>query len=110
MADPDRQRILTDDEIATALDELSGWERSGDRFTRTFTFANFTQAFGFMASVALIAERLFHHPEWSNVYSTVEIAVTNHDAGGLTELDVEFEPCRVSGPGLARGRRRRGPR
>ena len=44
------------------------------------------------SSVALIAERLFHHPEWSNVYSTVEIAITNHDAGGLTELDIEF--CR----------------
>ena len=64
----------------------------GDRFHRTLKFGSFTEAFGFMSSVALIAERLFHHPEWSNVYSTVEIAITNHDAGGLTELDIEF--CR----------------
>ncbi len=92
MAEPDRTRILNDDEIAAALADLPGWERNGDRLHRTLKFGSFTEAFGFMASVALIAERLFHHPEWSNVYSTVEIAVTNHDAGGLTELDVEF--CR----------------
>ena len=92
MAEPDRTRLLTDDEIHTALAELSGWERDGDRFHRTLKFGNFPEAFGFMSSVALIAERLFHHPEWSNVYSTVEIAITNHDAGGLTELDIEF--CR----------------
>ncbi len=92
MAEPDRTRLLSDDEIESALAELSGWERSGDRLTRTMKFGNFPEAFGFMASVALVAERLFHHPEWSNVYSTVEIAITNHDAGGLTELDIEF--CR----------------
>ena len=92
MAEPDRMRLLSDDEIDAALAELSGWERDGDRLHRTLTFGSFTEAFGFMSSVALIAERLFHHPEWSNVYSTVEIAITNHDAGGLTELDIEF--CR----------------
>lgn len=92
MAEPDRKRRLTDDEIAAALGALAGWERSGDRLVRTFTFGSFVEAFGFMAGVALIAERLFHHPEWSNVYGTVEVAITNHDAGGLTELDVEF--CR----------------
>lgn len=92
MAEPDRKRLLTEDEIAAGLAEVPGWERDGDRLQRTLKFGNFPEAFGFMSSVALIAERLFHHPEWSNVYSTVEIAITNHDAGGLTELDIEF--CR----------------
>lgn len=63
---------------------------SPDRLARRFVFANFSEAFGFMTRVAMVAEQLDHHPEWSNVYSRVEIEVTNHDAGGLTELDVEF--------------------
>lgn len=92
MAEYDRKRLLSDDDLAAALEELEGWERRGDRLARTFQFANFTEAFGFMASVALISERLFHHPEWSNVWSKVEIEITNHDAGGLTELDIEW--CR----------------
>lgn len=82
--------LLDDDAIAARLESLDGWERSGDKLRREFTFANFTEAFGFMASVALIAERLFHHPEWSNVWNRVTIEITNHDAGGITELDFEF--------------------
>ncbi len=92
MAEYDRKRLLSDDEVASALGELEGWERRGDRLARTFELADFTEAFGFMASVALISERLFHHPEWSNVWNKVEIEITNHAAGGLTELDVEW--CR----------------
>jgi 4a-hydroxytetrahydrobiopterin dehydratase len=87
---PDRSRLLDDDEISEALTTLDGWERRDVSLTKAFEFADFTEAFGFMAGVALIAERLFHHPEWSNVWSRVEIAITNHDAGGLTELDIEF--------------------
>jgi 4a-hydroxytetrahydrobiopterin dehydratase len=83
-------QVLSDTEIAARLDNVDGWERQGDKLRREFTFANFTEAFGFMASVALIAERLFHHPEWSNVWNRVTIEITNHDAGGLTELDFEF--------------------
>lgn len=86
----DAKRLLSDEEIAAALEELSGWERQSDKLHATFNFADFSEAFGFMSRVALISERLFHHPEWSNVWSTVEIAITNHAAGGLTELDLEF--------------------
>ena len=92
MAAPDRSRLLDDDEISDALTGLDGWERRDRALAKSFEFADFTEAFSFMTGVALIAERLFHHPEWSNVWSRVEIAITNHDAGGLTELDVEF--CR----------------
>ncbi|MGI9622726.1 MAG: 4a-hydroxytetrahydrobiopterin dehydratase [Acidimicrobiales bacterium] len=92
MTDYERKAMLPEDQLAALLDDIPEWSRNGDRLERTFSFPNFTQAFGFMSSVALISERLFHHPEWSNVWGTVEIAVTNHDAGGLTELDIEF--CR----------------
>ena len=82
--------LLDDADITSRLEALDGWERHGDKLRREFTFGNFTEAFGFMASVALIAERLFHHPEWSNVWNQVTIEITNHDAGGITELDFEF--------------------
>ena len=73
-----------------ALTELSGWaEVSGrDAIARTFTFKDFNEAFGFMARVALIAEKMDHHPEWSNVYKTVDVVLSTHDAGGVTEKDV----------------------
>lgn len=93
MSDIDRHTLLGDAEIDERLSSdpgLRGWVRDGVHLRRSFRFADFGAAFGFMSHVALIAERLFHHPEWSNVYDRVEIAVTNHDAGGLTELDLEF--------------------
>ena len=92
MAEPDRRRLLADDEVSEALVALDQWQRSGDSLKRTFTFDDFTHAFAFMTAVALVSERLFHHPEWSNVWNRVDIAITNHDAGGITELDLEF--CR----------------
>lgn len=75
-----------------ALAELSGWrEVAGrDAMTRTFVFADFVEAFGFMTKAALVAERMDHHPEWSNVYKTVTVLLTTHDAGGLTMKDVEL--------------------
>ena len=88
--DAEAKRLLSDEEITAALGELPGWERQGDKLAAVFRFSDFSEAFGFMSRVALISERLFHHPEWSNVWSTVEIAITNHAAGGLTELDLEF--------------------
>ena len=60
---------------------------------KTFEFADFVAAFGFMTRVALVAERMNHHPEWFNVYRRVEVKLTTHDAGGITELD--FELARV---------------
>ena len=83
---------LTDDERAAALDELGEWDfdEARDALTRRFMFADFVQAFGFMARVALLAERADHHPEWSNVYNRVAIFLTTHDAGGLSARDVSL--------------------
>lgn len=85
----DRSRLLTADEIAADIESLDGWavNDEGDRIRAEFRFSNFVRAFGFMASVAIIAEKLDHHPEWFNVYGKVDIELTNHDSGGLTELD-----------------------
>ena len=75
-----------------ALARLSGWrEVAGrDAITKKFIFADFNAAFGFMTRAALIAEKLDHHPEWFNVYKTVEVTLSTHDAGGLTERDVKL--------------------
>ncbi len=81
---------LTEAERASALAALPDWSlaRNGKAIERKFVFADFSQAFAFMARVALLAEKCDHHPEWSNVYNRVEIALTTHDAGGLSERDV----------------------
>jgi len=75
-----------------ALGRLKGWhEVAGrDAIAKKFVFADFNAAFGFMTRAALIAEKLDHHPEWFNVYKTVEVTLSTHDAGGLTELDVKL--------------------
>ena len=82
--------LLTEEQVISALTELGGWERHKDRsaLIRTFTFKDFNEAFGFMARVALHAEVLNHHPEWFNVWNKVEVTLSTHDAGGLTEKDV----------------------
>ncbi|MFN3584486.1 4a-hydroxytetrahydrobiopterin dehydratase [Phenylobacterium sp.] len=74
-----------------AIARLSGWAKAeGDRdaIARTFRFKDFNEAFGFMTRVAIKADQLDHHPEWSNVYNRVEVVLTTHDADGVTELDV----------------------
>ncbi|MDP3493893.1 MAG: 4a-hydroxytetrahydrobiopterin dehydratase [Hyphomonadaceae bacterium] len=75
---------------AKAITQLSGWtETPGrDAIAKTYKFADFNAAFGFMTRVALKAETLDHHPEWSNVYNKVEVMLTTHDAGGVTDKDV----------------------
>lgn len=78
---------LTPDEVKAAMADVPGWTLNGDGIDRTYEFADFTQAFGFMARVALLAEKADHHPEWSNVYNRVEIRLTTHDAGGLSTRD-----------------------
>lgn len=77
---------------ATALAGLSGWsELSGrDAIAKSFKFKTFSEAFGFMARVALAAEKMDHHPEWTNVYNKVDVVLSTHSAGGLTELDVKL--------------------
>ena len=82
--------LLTEPEIDALLEAHPAWTRTGDRLQRTFRFPSFVVAFGFMSQVALIAEKQFHHPEWSNVYGTVEIAITDHDAGGISTNDLAF--------------------
>jgi len=81
---------LTDAERQAALDALPEWRLVDDRdaIRRVFKFADFNAAWGFMSRIALQAEKLDHHPEWSNVYSTVDITLSTHDCGGLSERDV----------------------
>jgi 4a-hydroxytetrahydrobiopterin dehydratase len=83
---------LSNDERRTALKELAGWrEVAGrDAIARTFTFKNFNEAFGFMARVALVAEKRDHHPEWRNVYKTVDVVLSTHDADGVTRKDIDL--------------------
>jgi 4a-hydroxytetrahydrobiopterin dehydratase len=81
---------MDDEELQAALSALPDWSREGDAIVREFRFDDFVQAFAFMTSVALLAERANHHPEWSNVYSRVRILLTTHDAGGLTRKDFEL--------------------
>src|SRR5436190_24334806 len=83
---------LTGEARKSALAKLSGWsEVSGrDAISKKFVFKDFNAAFGFMTRAALIAEKLDHHPEWFNVYKNVEVTLSTHDAGGVTELDVKL--------------------
>ncbi|MEM1146977.1 MAG: 4a-hydroxytetrahydrobiopterin dehydratase [Pseudomonadota bacterium] len=76
-----------------ALDQMTGWQPATgarDAISKTYKFADFKTAFGFMSSSALKAEQMDHHPEWSNVYNRVEVTLTTHDADGVTALDVEL--------------------
>ena len=83
---------LTGDARKGALAKLSGWSEVKDRdaITKKFVFKDFNEAFGFMTRAALVAEKMDHHPEWFNVYKTVDVTLSTHDAGGLTELDVKL--------------------
>jgi 4a-hydroxytetrahydrobiopterin dehydratase len=76
----------------SALGELAGWRDVPGReaIARTFIFKDFNEAFGFMSRAALVAEKRDHHPEWRNVYKTVEVELSTHDAGGVTSLDIEL--------------------
>ena len=77
---------------AAELMNLEGWDEveGRDAITKTFTFKDFNQAFGFMTRVALKAERMDHHPEWFNVYNRVDVTLSTHDAGGLTMRDIKL--------------------
>lgn len=86
-----------------ALEKLHGWKHDAkrDAIAKTFEFKDFIEAFGFMTSCALIAQSMDHHPEWSNVYKTVKVTLTTHDAGGLTAADVKLAKAM---DGLAMGK------
>jgi 4a-hydroxytetrahydrobiopterin dehydratase len=83
---------LTNAERNKSLANLPGWQliEQRDAITRSYSFINFNEAFGFMTRAALIAEKMDHHPEWSNVYNRVDVTLTTHDANGLTHLDFEL--------------------
>jgi 4a-hydroxytetrahydrobiopterin dehydratase len=78
--------------IAAGLDKLEGWTvaDNGNAIRKTFKFKNFRKAFAFMTEMAITAEKMNHHPEWFNVYNRVEVTLTTHDAGGVTELDLKL--------------------
>ena len=83
---------LTGEARKTALAKLAGWSevKGREAITRKFVFKDFSEAFGFMTRAALVAEKLDHHPEWFNVYKTVEVTLATHDADGVTELDIKL--------------------
>ncbi|MDB5701685.1 MAG: 4a-hydroxytetrahydrobiopterin dehydratase [Sphingomonadales bacterium] len=83
---------LSENERAAVLDALGEWDfdEARDALTRQFVFADFSQAFGFMTRVAMLADKADHHPEWSNIYNRVDILLTTHDAGGLSARDVDM--------------------
>lgn len=83
---------LSDEEITQELENLAGWARVEDRHAifKSFTFKDFNEAWGFMSRIALLAEKMDHHPEWFNVYNRVDITLTTHDADGISERDIKM--------------------
>lgn len=81
---------LDDARIRERLDSLPGWSLREGKLYREYGFADFVDAFGFMSRAALVAERMNHHPEWSNVYNRVTVRLTTHDAGGITDRDLDL--------------------
>jgi 4a-hydroxytetrahydrobiopterin dehydratase len=81
---------LTDQQRASLGTSVPGWTKVPDKdaITRSFKFADFNEAWGFMTRVALLAEKMDHHPDWSNVWNAVQIALSTHDVGGLSDRDV----------------------
>ncbi|MGK7957558.1 MAG: 4a-hydroxytetrahydrobiopterin dehydratase [Crocosphaera sp.] len=82
--------VLSADQLKNALTQLDGWTEKDGKLHRQFQFNSFVEAFGFMSSVALVAESMGHHPEWFNVYNRVTIDLTTHDAGGITNKDLQL--------------------
>ena len=81
---------LTDPEISSATAQLAGWSVKEGKLHREYKFADFPHAFGFMATAAPMIEKMNHHPEWANVYNRVTVDLTTHDAGGITQNDVDL--------------------
>ena len=94
-----RPSLLPDAEIRERLKAHPAWTYEGARLKREFRFAGFSEAFGFMARVALFAEKIDHHPDWTNVWNRVSVALNTHDAGGVTDLDFRLaaEMDRIAG-------------
>ncbi len=82
--------MMSENEVQTRLGKLSGWQYDGVCIHRSFVFRDFSEAFAFLTRVALISEKLNHHPDWSGVYNRVSLKLRTHDAGGITEKDFNF--------------------
>lgn len=83
-------KLLSSNELAKSVENLPGWSLKDSKLHGEFKFPSFIEAFGFMSSLAIVAESMGHHPEWFNVYNKVIIDLTTHDAGGITNLDIDF--------------------
>jgi 4a-hydroxytetrahydrobiopterin dehydratase len=81
---------LTDAKISSAVSKLPGWKVANAKLHREYKFPDFAHAFGFMATAAPLIEKMQHHPEWANVYNKVTVDLTTHDAGGITQKDVDL--------------------
>ena len=73
-----------------AVEELDGWTGGDDFITKIFKFKDFVEAFSFMTNIAMIAEKMNHHPEWANIYNKVDVKLITHDVGGISELDIKL--------------------
>lgn len=78
---------LSQEQVKDQMSSIAGWSLTDGKLCKTFKFSDFSEALGFMVRVGLVAEKMNHHPEWFNVYNRVDVALTTHDAGGITELD-----------------------
>jgi 4a-hydroxytetrahydrobiopterin dehydratase len=90
MSDNDDYRRLSEEEITQQVAKLDGWKVVNGKVNKTFKFDDFVQAFSFMTSVAMEAEKMNHHPEWFNVYNTVRIDLITHDVGGISNYDIKL--------------------
>lgn len=84
------RRRLSAEEIDKRLAGLPGWRQENGKLVRRFQFGTFVDAFGWMAKVALVAEKMDHHPDWKNVYNRVDVELVTHDAGGITDNDFDL--------------------
>jgi len=82
--------LLTSSELEQVLSNLPNWKETKGKIERSFKFKNFIEAFGFMTKVALEAEKIDHHPDWSNSYNKVNICLTTHSSGGISQLDIDL--------------------
>ena len=84
------RRVLSESEVSERLKQLRDWKVENGKLCRAFTFSDFVEAFAFMTELAMVSERLNHHPEWSNVYNTLTIRLSTHDVNGISEKDFEW--------------------
>jgi 4a-hydroxytetrahydrobiopterin dehydratase len=85
-----KYKKLSENELDETVRAMNGWELKDGKLKKSYRFSNFVEAFGFMTRIALEAEKINHHPEWSNVYNTVTIKLSTHDAGGITDYDIKL--------------------